>query len=135
MKTIASSLASICALALVAVPVQAQSTPPMATYNTDVFQYWHLNGETWAKHLPPLNPEEYANLQEYGHSLALTAAMWGIAPTTFYALRYNDAVGPHPKAAPGEIWRMSDISTPKLSAEAGYVTPNVNTVYGFGFMD
>ena len=30
---------------------------------------------------------------------------------------------------------MENISTPELSKEAGYVTPNVNTVYGFGFMD
>jgi hypothetical protein len=27
------------------------------------------------------------------------------------------------------------ISTPALSQEAGYVTPNVNTLYGFGFLD
>ena len=114
---------------------QAQSTRPTATYNTDVFQYWHLNGEAFAKYLPPLNATESAALHDYAYSLALQAAVWGIAPTTFYAWRYNDAVGPKPKALPGEIWRMSDISTPKLSEEAGYVTPNVNTVYGFGFMD
>jgi len=30
---------------------------------------------------------------------------------------------------------MEDISTPALSQEAGYVTPNVNTLYGFGFLD
>jgi DNA sulfur modification protein DndE len=108
---------------------------PIATYNTDVFQHWHLNGEAWAKHLPPLTKKEAAALEDYSYSLALQAAVWGIAPTTFYALRYNDAVGPKPKAPPGEIWRMADISTPELSKEAGYVTPNVNTVYGFGFMD
>jgi len=107
----------------------------MATYNTDVFDYWHLNGETWATRLPPLVPVEQANLRELGHSLAQTAAVWGFSLPTFYALRYDDALGTHPKAPPGDIWRMSDISTPKLSEEAGYVTPNVNTVYGFGFMD
>ncbi len=107
----------------------------IATYNTDVFDYWHLNGEAWKDHLPPLDPKGTTALHDYAYSLALQAAVWGIAPTTFYALRYNDAVGPKPKAPPGEIWRMSDISTPKLSEEAGYVTPNVNTVYGFGFMD
>lgn len=106
-----------------------------ATYNTGVFEYWHLTGETWATSLPPLNPEQFANLQQFGYSFAMTAATWGIAPTTFYALRYNDALGPKPKAPPGEIWRMSDISTPQLSAESGYVSPNVNTVYGFGFLD
>jgi DNA sulfur modification protein DndE len=113
-------------------PARAQA---IATYNTDVYEYWHLTAEDMAKYLPPLDANGKAALHDYSYSLALQAAVWGIAPTTFYAWRYNDAVGPKPKAAPGEIWRMSDISTPKLSEEAGYVTPNVNTVYGFGFMD
>ena len=52
-----------------------------------------------------------------------------------YCLRHNDVFGPHPKAAVNAIWRMQDISTPELSQEAGYVTPNVNTLYGFGFLD
>ena len=30
---------------------------------------------------------------------------------------------------------MANISTPELAEQAGYVTPNVNTVYGFGFLD
>jgi hypothetical protein len=122
------------ALALAAGQAPAQQAP-MATYNTDVFQYWHMNGEALAKHLPPLDAAGKAALKDYAYSLALQAAIWGIAPTTFYAWRYNDAVGPKPHAAPGDIWRMSDISTPELSEKAGYVTPNVNTVYGFGFMD
>jgi DNA sulfur modification protein DndE len=108
---------------------------PIATYNTDVFQYWHINGEAFAKGLPPLDAKGKDAFYDYSYSLALQAAVWGIAPTTFYALRYNDALGPKPKAPPGEIWRMENISTPQLSKEAGYVTPNVNTVYGFGFMD
>jgi hypothetical protein len=108
---------------------------PTATYNTDAFDYWHLDGETWATKLPPIGPAAEANLRALGHSLAQTAAMWGFSLPTFYALRYNDALGANPKAPPGQIWRMSDISTPKLSQESGYVTPNVNTVYGFGFMD
>ena len=66
---------------------------------------------------------------------ALIAATWGCPLVIMYNLRYNDAVGPEPKAAPNSIWRMQDISTPKLSREAGYVTPNVNTLYGFGFLD
>ena len=52
-----------------------------------------------------------------------------------YNMRDNDAVGPKPKAAQNSIWRMENISTPKLSVESGYVTPNVNVVYGFGFLD
>ena len=30
---------------------------------------------------------------------------------------------------------MADISTPQLAKESGYVTPNVNVIYGFGFAD
>lgn len=72
---------------------------------------------------------------EWSYSLALQAATWGAPIVTMYALRHNDAVGPKAKAAPNSIWRMTNISTPELSKEAGYVTPNVNVIYGFGFMD
>ena len=46
MKSAISLMASSIALGLAAGPLKAQQTP-MATYNTDVFDYWHLNGETW----------------------------------------------------------------------------------------
>src|SRR5260370_7723078 len=52
-----------------------------------------------------------------------------------YDLRHNDAVGPKAKARPNSLWRMEDVSTPELSKQAGYVTPNVNVIYGFGFPD
>ncbi len=74
-------------------------------------------------------------LSAYTEALAVAAAAWGSPLVTMYSLRYNDSVGPHPKAAVNAIWRMEDISTPELSQEAGYVTPNVNTLYGFGFLD
>jgi len=74
-------------------------------------------------------------LAEWSYSLAMQAATWGTPIVTMYALRYHDAVGPKAKAAPNAIWRMENISTPELSKQAGYVTPNVNTIYGFGFMD
>lgn len=125
-------LTLICLLALVAASVYAQ-TPPTVTYNSDVFQYWHLTGENWK--LPPLPPDMSSQVHDYAYSLALQAAVWGYPLPTFYSLRYNDTLGPTPKAAVNDIWRMTDISTPKLSAESGYVTPNVNTIYGFGFMD
>ncbi|MBS0625591.1 MAG: DUF1254 domain-containing protein [Verrucomicrobia bacterium] len=73
--------------------------------------------------------------EEWSYSLALQAATYGGPLVTMYALRQNDALGPNPKAPPNAIWRMENISTPQLSQEAGYVTPNVNVVYGFGFMD
>lgn len=72
---------------------------------------------------------------EWSYTLALQAASWGAPLVTMYALRYNDAVGPNAKAQPNSIWRMEDISTPELSKTAGYVTPNVNVLYGFGFID
>ncbi len=134
MKHRAFLAASVAALALIATQAEAQQTP-IATYNTDVFQYWHLNGAALKDYLPPLDAKGKAALHGYAYSLALQAAVWGIAPTTFYAWRYNDALKPGAHATPGDIWRMSDISTPELSEKAGYVTPNVNTVYGFGFMD
>lgn len=43
--------ATVAAAALVAGQAWAQQAP-IATYNTDVFQYWHLNGEAW-DNLPP----------------------------------------------------------------------------------
>ena len=128
----ALAVAPLLALPALLSPARAQ---PMATYNTDVFQDWHLDGQALRDHLPPLDAKGTAALHDYAYSLALQAAVWGIAPATFYAWRYNDALGPRSHAPPGQIWRMSDISTPKLSEEAGYVTPNVNTVYGFGFID
>jgi len=74
-------------------------------------------------------------LGAYSEALATAAAAWASPLVTMYCLRYNDSVGPQPKAAVNAIWRMQDISTPALSQEAGYVTPNVNTLYGFGFLD
>ncbi|MFA4901644.1 MAG: DUF1254 domain-containing protein [Desulfobaccales bacterium] len=82
-----------------------------------------------------LAPGEVTALKEWTYSLAVQAATWGGPLVTMYSLRYNDAVGAKAKARPNQIWRMENISTPELSKEAGYVTPNVNTVYGFGFMD
>ncbi|MGO8916202.1 MAG: DUF1254 domain-containing protein [Stellaceae bacterium] len=83
----------------------------------------------------PAAAERAALLREWSYSLALQAATWGGPLVTMYQLRYHDAVGPKAKAAPNSVWRMVDISTPELSKEAGYVTPNVNVIYGFGFLD
>ncbi len=52
-----------------------------------------------------------------------------------YLLRDAVATGAGSKAPPGQIWKMADISTPTLAAQSGYVTPNVNVLYGFGFVD
>ena len=80
-------------------------------------------------------PDQAKALEDWTYALALDAATWGSPAVIMYNLRANDAVGQNPKAAPNSIWRMEDISTPELSVEAGYVTPNVNVIYGFGFLD
>lgn len=82
-----------------------------------------------------LNPVQQKTLKNWSHSLAMQAATWGSPIVTMYTLRYRDALSPNAKAAPNTIWRMENIAAPKLSKQAGYVTPSANTVYGFGFMD
>jgi DNA sulfur modification protein DndE len=82
-----------------------------------------------------LPPARVKALTDWTYALAINAATWGAPLVTMYNLRYNDVFGPSPKAPPNGIWRMTNVSTPELSKEAGYVTPNVNVVYGFGFLD
>lgn len=75
------------------------------------------------------------NISEFSYSLALQAANWGLPIVIMYNLRYNDALKPDAKSKPNDIWRLEDITTPSLAEKAGYVTPNVNVIYGFGFLD
>ncbi len=49
-----TSAASVAVLALAIGPAAAQPAP-IATYNTDVSQYWHLNGAALKDRLPPLD--------------------------------------------------------------------------------
>ena len=63
-------------------------------------------------------PEQAKAIQAWAHSLALQAATYGAPLVAMYNLRSTVAVGPKPKALPGKIWRMEDISTPKLAAES-----------------
>ena len=79
--------------------------------------------------------KEGTALKDWAYSLALQAATWGSPLVTMYALRYNDAIDTKAIAQPNAIWRMEDIITPALAEKAAYVTPNVNVLYGFGFMD
>ncbi len=90
-------------------------------------------GSAAADQRPITNPVVADDVWSY--SLALQAATWGGPLVTMYAFREHVALGPSAKAAPNTLWRMENISTPALSKEAGYVTPNVNVIYGFGFMD
>ena len=52
-----------------------------------------------------------------------------------YNLRNSTSTGPGTKGRPGEILRVENITAPQIARRLGYVTPNVNVVYGFGFMD
>lgn len=112
------------------VPAIMLATPPGLTQ-----QAASPTATTQKQATPTLLPDQVKVLKEWTYSLAIQAATWGGPLVTMYCLRHNDAVGEKAKAQPNHIWRMENISTPELSKEAGYVTPNVNTVYGFGFMD
>ncbi len=82
-----------------------------------------------------ITPAEIQPWKEWTYSLALQAATWGAPLVTMYALRYSDSLSPNAKGSPNTIWHMENIVTPELSKQAHYVTPNVNVIYGFGFMD
>lgn len=80
-------------------------------------------------------PDQAAAISKWAHALALEAATFAAPIVGMYNLRQTVATGANPKAKPGTLWRMPNISTPQLAEESGYVTPNVNVIYGFGFMD
>jgi hypothetical protein len=67
--------------------------------------------------------------------LAQQAATYAVPIVAMYNLRAATSVGPDAKVSPNEIWRVDHITNPTIAAQAGYVTPNVNVIYGFGFMD
>jgi hypothetical protein len=80
-------------------------------------------------------PEQIQQMQALSDSLATQTAIYAAPAVAMYLLRQSVCFGEKPKAAPGEIWRQKDISTPTIAQESGYVSPNVNVVYGFGFLD
>ena len=84
---------------------------------------------------PQLPPERVAQIQAFGNALASSAATYGAPIVAMYLLRDTVCFGAKPKAAPNDIWRIQNIATPEIAEQAGYVTPNVNVIYGFGFMD
>jgi hypothetical protein len=85
------------------------------------------------------NPvEQFQSLQEvraWAGSLALQAVTYAAPLVAMYNLRSTVALSPKAKARPGDIWRFDDIASPEVAAQSGYVTPNVNVIYGFGFID
>lgn len=79
--------------------------------------------------------EALTSMATWGGSLAIQAGTYAAPLVAMYNLRSTVCFGPKAKAPPGTIWKFEDIATPKLAAESGYVSPNVNVVYGFGFAD
>ena len=93
-------------------------------------------GPLWADSpRPQASPEQIEAIENWTYSLALQAATYGAPLVAMYNLRSTVSVGPDPKAKPNTVWKMVDISTPKLAAESGYVSPNLDVIYGFGFAD
>ena len=74
-------------------------------------------------------------MRDWARSLALQGATFATPIVAMYNLRSTVAFGPSAKAAPGTIWNFDQIATPTIAAETGYVSPNVNVLYGFGFAD
>ncbi|MGA9011556.1 MAG: DUF1254 domain-containing protein [Acetobacteraceae bacterium] len=109
-------LSSLGALALLAVPVGR--SPAWAQEKTQ-----------------QASPEQAKAIDAWIASLAVQAATYAAPLVAMYNLRNTVAFGDKPKALPGQIWRLEDIATPKLAAESGYVSPNVDVLYGFGFAD
>jgi DNA sulfur modification protein DndE len=81
------------------------------------------------------SPAQVKAMELWIHSLALQAATYAVPIVAMYNLRATISFGPDVKAPPNEIWRIENIATPEIAQKAGYVTPNVNVVYGFGFID
>ena len=97
-----------------------------------------------ARSLRPVRADEFATqaaspqqkaIEAWTATLAVQAATYAAPLVAMYNLRDTVAFGDKPKARPGEIWRLEDIATPKLAAKSGYVSPNVDVLYGFGFAD
>jgi hypothetical protein len=79
--------------------------------------------------------QELRNIQNGMHALAVNAAIYGVPIVAMYNLRNSTSTGPSAKGRPDEILRIDTITTPQISQQLGFVSPNVNVLYGFGFMD
>jgi hypothetical protein len=80
-------------------------------------------------------PDNGAQPASWVSALALQAATYAMPIVAMYNLRDSTSVGPQAKTSPNKIWRIENIASPEIAEQAGYVTPNVNVIYGFGFMD
>jgi hypothetical protein len=78
---------------------------------------------------------ELRDIQSGMHALAVEAAIYGVPIVAMYNLRNATSTGPYAKSRPNKILRVENITDPAISKQLGFVTPNVNVLYGFGFMD
>jgi hypothetical protein len=83
----------------------------------------------------PAGVRQATGPESWVSGLALQAATYAAPIVAMYNLRDTTSVGPDAKVPPNEIWRIENIANPAIAEQAGYVTPNVNVIYGFGFMD
>jgi hypothetical protein len=84
---------------------------------------------------PSLPPKQAELISAWARSAAVYAATYCSATVGMYNLRDTVAVRPGAKAPPGTMWKFDQIATPAIAKETGYVTPNVDVIYGFGFYD
>jgi hypothetical protein len=80
-------------------------------------------------------PEQLQAITTLTKSLSTQAATYCAPIVAMYNLRYSVSFAPTAKSKPGEIWRFAEIATPTVAQQSGYVSPNVNVLYGFGFVD
>ena len=129
---VSGGAASIAALTMAS---QAIAAPPQPTVGEEPL----TPAQTAAREAgaaappPPSSPEHL--IEAWASTLAVQAATYAAPIVAMYNLRSTVSVGPGAKAPPGQIWRFMEIASPKIAAESGYVTPNVNVIYGFGFAD
>lgn len=92
-------------------------------------------GAAFGEANPHVSPEQLKAIGTWIGSLSMQAATYAVPIVAMYLLRSTTSTGPNAKVPPNEIWRVSNITTPEIAEQAGYVTPNVNVLYGFGFFD
>ncbi len=93
------------------------------------------NANEYTAAAPQDDPDELPGPSHWVTALALQAATYAVPLVAMYNLRSSICTGPDAKTTPNELWRIDNIANPAIAREAGYVTPNVNVIYGFGFMD
>lgn len=82
-----------------------------------------------------LPPAQVQAIEAIVKTLSIGAATYCAPIVAMYNLRYSISFAPTAKSKPGEIWRFAEIATPEVVRQTGYVTPNVNVLYGYGFVD